>query len=49
MYTQVQFAKTIKLYDELALMRTAPGQEDQELPLLQKISSLELPASETAN
>ena len=34
---------------KLALMRTAPGQEDQELPLLQKISSLELPASETAN
>jgi hypothetical protein len=34
---------------KLALMRTATGQEDPELPLLQRISSLELPASEIGN
>jgi hypothetical protein len=28
---------------KLALMRTATGKEDPELPLLQRISSLELP------
>ena len=33
---------------KLALMRTATGKEDSELPLLQRISSLELPASEIA-
>ena len=33
---------------ELALMRTATGKEDPELSLLQRISSLELPASEIA-
>ena len=33
---------------KLALMRTATGKEDPELPLLQKVSSLELPASEVA-
>jgi hypothetical protein len=32
----------------LALKRTAAGKEDPELPLLQRISSLELPASEMA-
>jgi hypothetical protein len=31
---------------KLALMRTATGKKDAELPLLQGISSLELPASE---
>ena len=31
---------------KLALMRIATGKEDPELPLLQRISSLELPASE---
>jgi hypothetical protein len=31
---------------KLALMRTVTGQEDPELPLLQRISSLELTASE---
>ena len=31
---------------ELALMRTATGKEDPELPLLQRISSLELTLSE---
>ena len=33
---------------KLALMRTATGKEDPGLPLLQRISSLELPASEIA-
>jgi hypothetical protein len=33
---------------KLALMRTAIGKKDPELPLLQRISSLELPASEIA-
>jgi hypothetical protein len=33
---------------KLALMRTATGKEDPYLPLLQRISSLELPASEIA-
>jgi hypothetical protein len=31
---------------KLALMRTATGKEDPEFPLMQRISSLELPASE---
>ena len=34
---------------KLALMRTATGKEDPELPLLQWISSLDLPASEIAS
>ena len=33
---------------KLALMKTATGKEDPELPLLQRISSLELPASKIA-
>jgi hypothetical protein len=33
---------------KLALMRTATGMEDPELTLLQRIRSLELPASEIA-
>jgi hypothetical protein len=33
---------------KLALMRTATGKEDPELPLLQIISSLELPGSDIA-
>jgi hypothetical protein len=33
---------------KLALMMTATGKEDPALPLLQRISSLELPASEIA-
>jgi hypothetical protein len=33
---------------KLALMRTATGMEDPDLPLLQRISSLELPDSEIA-
>ena len=32
-------AKSIKRYDELALMRTTTGKEDPEFPLLQGISS----------
>jgi hypothetical protein len=31
---------------KLSLMRTAMGKEDTELPLLMRIISLELPASE---
>jgi hypothetical protein len=34
---------------KLALMRTVTGMEDPELTLLQRISSLELPASEIGN
>ena len=33
---------------KLSLIRTATGKEDPEVPLLHKISSLELPASEIA-
>jgi hypothetical protein len=33
---------------KLALMRTTTGKEDPELPLLQRICSLELPDSEIA-
>jgi hypothetical protein len=33
---------------KLALMRTATGKEEPELPLLQRIRSLELPVSEIA-
>jgi hypothetical protein len=33
---------------KLAFMRTTTGKEDPVLPLLQKISSLEFPASEIA-
>jgi hypothetical protein len=33
---------------KLALVRTATGEEDPDLPLLQRISSLKLPASEIA-
>jgi hypothetical protein len=34
---------------KLDLMRTTTGKEDPEVPLLQRISSLELPASEIAD
>jgi hypothetical protein len=33
---------------KLSLMRTSTGKEDPELPLLQRISSLQLPAQITA-
>jgi hypothetical protein len=39
-------AKTIKHYDKLALIKTTTGKENPELPLLQRIRSLKLPASE---
>jgi hypothetical protein len=45
---QVQSQKSSRAMMKLALMRTATGMEDPELPLLQRISSLELPASELA-
>ena len=41
-------AKTINAMMELALLRTTTGNEDPELPLLQRLSSLELPVSENA-
>ena len=45
---QVQSQKPSSTMIKLALMRTATGKEDPELPLLKRISSLELPASEIA-
>ena len=39
---QVQSQKPSSAMMKLALMRTATGKEDPELPLLQRISSLEL-------
>jgi hypothetical protein len=41
-------AKPSRTMMKLALMRPVTGKEDTELPLLQRISSLELPASEIA-
>ena len=41
-------AKTIKRYDETGSL-SATGKEDPELPLLQRVSSLELSASEIDN
>jgi hypothetical protein len=43
--SQVKSKKTSSTMMKLALMRTAMGKEDQELPLLQRIGSLELTAS----
>ena len=40
--------KTSSAMMKLALMRTATGKEDPELPLLQRISSLELTAPQIA-
>ena len=48
MFLQVQSQKPPSATMKLALMRTATGMEDPELPLLQRISLLELPASEIA-
>jgi hypothetical protein len=42
------FAKTSSTMMKLALMRTATGTTDPELPLLQRISSLELTAHQIA-
>ena len=47
-FLQVQSQKPSSAMMKLALMRTATGKEDPELPLLQRISSLDLPASEIA-
>ena len=46
--SSIAVAKTIKCYVELALMRTSTGKEDPKLPLLQRISSLELTAPQIA-
>jgi hypothetical protein len=45
-FLHVQLQKPSSAMMKLALMRTATGIEDPELPLLQRISSLELPASD---
>ena len=47
-FLQVQLQKPSSAMMNLALMKIATGKEDPELPLLQRISSLELPASEIA-
>ena len=47
-FLQVQSQKPSSAMMKLALMRTARGNEDPELHLLQRISSVELPASEIA-
>ena len=44
----LQVQKPSSAMMKLALMRTATGKEDPEIPLLQRISSLELPVSEIA-
>ena len=45
-FLQVQLEKPSSAMMKLSLMRTTTGKEDPELPLLQMISSLDLPASE---
>ena len=45
-FIEVQSQKPSSAMMKLALMRTATGKEEPELPVLQKISSLERPASE---
>ena len=47
-FLQVQSLKPSSALMKLALMRTATGKEEPELSLLQRISSLEVPASEIA-
>ena len=47
-FLQVQSQKPSSALMKLALMRTPTGMEDQELPLLQRISSFELPTSKIA-
>ena len=47
-FLQVQSQKPSSAMMKLALMRIATGNEDPELALLHRISSLELPASEIA-
>ena len=48
-FLQVQSQKPSSAMMKLALMRTATGKLDPEVPLLQRISSLELPASEMSD
>ena len=45
---KVQSQKPSSAVMKLALVRTATGKENPELPLLQRIRSLDLPASEIA-
>jgi hypothetical protein len=45
-FLQVQSQKPSSAMMKLALMRTATGKEYPALPLLQRINSLELPASD---
>jgi hypothetical protein len=47
-FLQVQLQKPSNAMMKLSLMRTATGNEDPELPLLQRISLLALPASKIA-
>ena len=47
-FLQVQLQKPSSAMMKLALMRTATGMEDPELPLLQRISSLKLTAPQIA-
>ena len=44
----MQLQKPSSVMMKLSLMRNVTGKEDPELPLLQRISSLEFPASEIA-
>ena len=47
-FLQVQLQKVSNAMMKLAVIRTATGKEDPELLLLQRLSSLDLPASEIA-
>ena len=47
-FFQVQSQKPSSALTKLALMRTATGKENPEFPQLQRINSLELPASDIA-
>ena len=48
-FPQVQSQKPSSAVMNLAIIRTATGKEDPEVPLLQRTSSLELSASEIAD
>jgi hypothetical protein len=45
-FLQVHLQKASSVMKKLVLMRAATGKEDPELPLLQGISSFEVPASD---
>jgi hypothetical protein len=47
-FLQVQLQKPLSVMMKLAVMRTGTEKVNPELPLLKRISSLELPASEMA-